>query len=203
VDLETVRGKGFVRDNKQVTRILFTGLGREKKGPLWAALAFSEVAKKHPDLHFDLIGTGKYLGPVRFTLEKAGLTDRCTFHGQVSVMRYLEILRSSDIVLAPSVTAADGDTEGGAPVTVIEAQVAGVPVVGTLHCDIPFVVKNGETGLLCAEKDATGLASNLEKLVVDVDLRKKMGRAAAIRAEEQHDIKKQVEKIVEIYNNVL
>jgi colanic acid/amylovoran biosynthesis glycosyltransferase len=100
------------------------------------------------------------------------------------------------------VTAADGDTEGGAPVTVIEAQAAGVPVAGTLHCDIPMVVKHGETGLLCPERDRTALAANLETLIASPERRAKMGAAAAKRALQRHDIKKQVEKITNVYEKV-
>jgi colanic acid/amylovoran biosynthesis glycosyltransferase len=202
VDLEAVRGSGAER-TPGTTRVLFTGLGREKKGPLDAADAFIAVAKKHPGVRFDLIGDGKFLEPVRFLINRAGFLDKCVFHGYVSVQRYREILHSCDIVLAPSVTATDGDAEGGAPVTVIEAQAAGIPVVGTTHCDIPFVVGNGETGLLSPEKDLVKLSANLEKLVVDPDLRSKMGKAAAVRAADRHDIKKQVEKIWEVYKKCI
>jgi|WetSurMetagenome_2_1015567.scaffolds.fasta_scaffold90075_1 colanic acid/amylovoran biosynthesis glycosyltransferase len=183
-------------------RVLFTGLGREKKGGLDAAAAFATVAKRRADIHFDLIGGGPYRAPVKKILAKAGVLDRCTFHGYVPVSRYLELLGGASIVLAPSVTAADGDTEGGAPVTVIEAQVAGIPVVGTQHCDIPMVVKNGETGFLCPERDRTALADNLERLVADPELRRAMGAAATKRASERHDIKKQVEKIANVYEKV-
>jgi colanic acid/amylovoran biosynthesis glycosyltransferase len=202
VDIEAFRGQPRARDPGTV-RVLFTGLGREKKGGMYAASAFISVAKRHPEMRFDLIGGGRYLEPVRYMLERAGLADRCVFHGFVSVARYREILHSCDIVLAPSREAADGDTEGGAPVTVIEAQAAGIPVVGTLHCDIPLVVKNNETGLLCAEKNLAELSSNLEKLAVDGDLRRKMGTAASVHAAEQHDIRRQVEKISEIYRSTL
>jgi colanic acid/amylovoran biosynthesis glycosyltransferase len=183
-------------------RILFTGLGREKKGGLDAAAAFATVAKRRADIHFDLIGNGPYRAPVKKILANAGVLDRCTFHGYVPVTRYLELLGGASIVLAPSVTAADGDTEGGAPVTVIEAQVAGVPVVGTQHCDIPMVVKNGETGLLSPEHDRTALSANLETLIANPELRGKMGAAAAKFASQRHDIKKQVEKIANIYEKV-
>jgi colanic acid/amylovoran biosynthesis glycosyltransferase len=97
------------------------------------------------------------------------------------------------------VTAADGDAEGGAPVTVIEAQAAGVPVAATFHCDIPMIVKNGETGLLCKERDVAALAANLKNLVGDADLRNKMGAAASARAAQNHDINRQVEKIALVY----
>jgi colanic acid/amylovoran biosynthesis glycosyltransferase len=198
VDIEGLRALPVMRNEKN-TRVLFTGLDREKKGAVYAADAFAAVAAKHPELRFDLVGGGKFRLPVHKRLQKAGFLDRCTFHGYVSVSRYRELLRGADIVLAPSVTAADGDAEGGAPVTVIEAQAVGVPVVGTLHCDIPMVVKHGETGLLCNERDTIALSANLERLVGDAELRRRMGEAAVKNVYQRHDIKKQVEKIYSVY----
>lgn len=198
VDIEGLRALPLRRDGKN-THVLFTGFNREKKGAVYAADAFAAVAARHPDLRFDLVGDGRFRIPVQTRLQKAGFLDRCTFHGYVPVSRYRELLRGADIVLAPSVTAADGDAEGGAPVTVIEAQAAGVPVVGTLHCDIPMVVKHGETGLLCNERDTMAMSADLERLVRDTELRRRMGEAATIQAARQHDIKKQVEKIYSVY----
>jgi colanic acid/amylovoran biosynthesis glycosyltransferase len=201
VPVDAIRAVPKRRDDA-VVRILFTGLGREKKGGLDAAAAFATVAERRADIHLDLIGNGPYRAPVKKLLAKEGVLDRCTFHGYVPWSRYLELLNGASIVLAPSVTAADGDTEGGAPVTVIAAQAAGVPVAGTLHCDIPMVVKHGETGLLCPERDRTALAANLETLIASPERRAKMGAAAAKRASQRHDIKKQVEKITNVYEKV-
>jgi colanic acid/amylovoran biosynthesis glycosyltransferase len=187
------------RSNETGVRILFTGLNKEKKGAKYAAEAFIAASAGRSDIRLDLIGDGKYRRPVETLLKRTGVIDRCCFHGMVPVIRYRELLAKADIVLAPSVTAANGDAEGGAPVTVIEAQAAGIPVAGTFHCDIPMVVKHGETGLLCAERDATTLSANLEQLVSDSALRKKMGAAAAERAAQRHDIRKQVEKICNVY----
>ena len=67
-----------------------------------------------------------------------------------------------DVFLAPSVTASNGDTEGGAPVAIIEMAASGMPIVSTRHCDIPSVVLDGVTGLLAAERDSEGLAVETE-----------------------------------------
>lgn len=201
VPVDTIRAAPKPRDEGTI-RILFTGLGREKKGGCDAAAAFAAVAGRHPELRFDIIGNGPYRSRIATMLKKSGVLDRCAFHGYVAVPRYLELLAGASIVLAPSVTAQDGDTEGGAPVTVIEAQVAGIPVVGTRHCDIPMVVKDGETGLLCGEHDVAALATNLELLVADTAKRRAMGAVAARRAAQRHDIKKQVEKIAAVYERV-
>jgi len=45
----------------------------------------------------------------------------------------------------------DGDCEGGAPVSLIEASASGIPVVSTVPCDIPQEVKDGLTGRLLPE----------------------------------------------------
>ncbi|MBN2189316.1 MAG: glycosyltransferase [Chitinispirillaceae bacterium] len=198
VDIKSLRTLPRQKSNNAI-RILFTGLGREKKGARYAADAFIAVAAKHPEVRFDLVGGGRYAAPVRDRLIKTGLIDKCSFHGMVPFTRYRELLSGADVVLAPSVTAASGDAEGGAPVTVIEAQAAGIPVAGTFHCDMPMVVKHGETGLLCPERDTAALSASLERLIVDSALRIKMGAAAAERAAQRHDIRKQVEKIRDVY----
>jgi colanic acid/amylovoran biosynthesis glycosyltransferase len=202
VDVQALRALPRRQDGTAL-RILFTGFGREKKGACYAAAAFSAVAAKHAGIRFDCVGDGSYRTLVQDILKNAGVIDRCAFHGTVPVNRYRELLAGAAVVLAPSVTAENGDAEGGAPVTVIEAQVMGIPVAGTLHCDIPMVVKNGETGLLCAERDAAALAGNLERLVTDDGLRRKMGTAAAARASERHDIRNQVAKITGVYRQCL
>lgn len=69
------------------------------------------------------------------------------------------------LFVSPSVTAEDGDTEGGAPVTVIELAASGMPVVSSLHCDIPEVLQDGVTGLLAQEKDVAGIESKLNWLL--------------------------------------
>ena len=69
------------------------------------------------------------------------------------------------IVRIEALTAADGDSEGGAPVGIIEMQAAGMPVLSTYHADIPEVVRDGESGYLVPERDVEALAEKLDKLI--------------------------------------
>lgn len=184
-------------------RILHVGLGREKKGSMDATEAFITVATRNKYIRLDIVGDGPFRQPVEKRIQEAGLSDRCIFHSYLPVARYREIMGRSDILIAPSVRAADGDDEGGAPVTVIEAQAAGIAVCGTTHCDIPMVVQHGQTGLLVAEHDVAGLASALQKLCSDADLRNRMGIAGADRAATRHDIRLQVKSIAQVYEKCL
>jgi glycosyltransferase involved in cell wall biosynthesis len=98
-----------------------------------------------------------------------------------------EFLAASHLLVQPSRTAKNGDTEGGHPTTIVEALAQGVPVVGTRHADIPFAVREGETGLLCAEEDVGALAAALETLHRDRDRLVRMSQVARKRTLVRHD----------------
>ncbi|MDR2692842.1 MAG: glycosyltransferase [Chitinispirillales bacterium] len=201
-------------DGDKKIRVLFTGLNREKKGALYAAEAFVKALSIHTnshsnqsgngiDLELHLLGDGVYRGRIEKILADAGVRQKAVFHGVTPYSRYLEILKGADIVLAPSVHAADGDTEGGAPVVVIEALCAGVPVIGSNHCDIPNIVSNGSTGLLSAERDVEALSRDIVTLAENPRLRAAMGERGAKYARVEHDISRQVQKITGVYREVL
>ena len=94
----------------------------------------------------------------------------------------------------PSITAQNGDTEGGAPVAILEAQATGLPVISSYHADIPEVVVDGKSALLAPEKDVETLAKHLEYLVEHPDVWGRMGQAGREHVEEEYDVMVQVGK---------
>jgi hypothetical protein len=107
-----------------------------------------------------------------------GLCDRVTFTGALSPDDVRRQLARTSIVLQMSRIAADGDTEGGAPVILSEAMAHGVPCVATRHADIPHVVQHERTGLLVPERDWRGAADALAALAASVRRRRSMGARA-------------------------
>jgi colanic acid/amylovoran biosynthesis glycosyltransferase len=182
---------------------LFVGLDREKKGPLDAVKVFNEAARVNTNLEFHIAGDGRYRRHAEQSLHAAGVRGRAVFHGYISFEKYRDILAVSDIVLVPSRHAADGDSEGGAPVVCIEAQAAGKPVVGTRHCDIPFVVRDGESGLLSNEGDTASMTRDLLRLAADAGERRRMGERGRLHAAQQHDAAVQAEVLAGMYRSVL
>jgi colanic acid/amylovoran biosynthesis glycosyltransferase len=202
VDIQKIEAadKEEKRQNSSI-KILFVGLEREKKGPVDAIKAFIKTAEIFPDVELNIIGNGKYRTIVEKMSIENGIRKKVIFHGYVNVDTYLDLLVMSDIVFAPSCNASDGDTEGGAPVVLLEAQAAGKPVVSTFHCDIPEVVKDGVSGLLSAEHDIRGLSDNLLKFCRSKELREKFGAAGKEHIKENHDIRKQVKVLSDIYDS--
>lgn len=71
------------------------------------------------------------------------------------------------------------------PLSVLEAMAAGLPVVASEVGDIPRLVEDGETGYIVPAQSPEQLASALRKLLVDPDLRQRMGAAGRQRVEER------------------
>jgi glycosyltransferase involved in cell wall biosynthesis len=82
----------------------------------------------------------------------------------------------------------------------LEAQAAGIPVIGTKVGGVPDVVRDGETGILIQPNDAKTLAETIELLITNAELRRQMGIAAAQFANnEQFQVEFMVRKIEEVY----
>ena len=132
------------------------------KNPMLAV----EVARLLPSVNFVMAGGGDLLDEVRgvapSNLSVIGWSDSTQFWSSVSIA-----LSTSD--------------NEGMPIALIEAQLAGIPVVATDVGSNSEVIASGETGLV-VEKSASAVASAIATLASDEALRKSMGRAAVERA---------------------
>jgi len=167
------------------------------------------VREKFPALEVTIIGDAS--ADPRSQVEKAkivegikesGLGSRCRLLGYQPYPVLIEEAYRHHIFMAPSLTASDGDTEGGAPVTLIEMAATGMVVLATRHCDIPSVVIHDQTGLLVDERDVEGLAAGLRWVVGHPDRWREMTEAARARVEAEYDVVKESAKLAQIYANL-
>jgi len=209
VDLNRIKFMSRKPEENGKTRVLISGSFREKKGIPYAIEAFGRIRQKNNNLQLTIIGDSR--GSRNEEQEKQKILDmihRYNLEECINMLGYqpypvfLEELYKHHIFLSPSVHASDGDTEGGAPVSIIEASASGMPVLSTMHCDIPQVVIDGESGFLVPERDVTALAERLEYLVSNPDTWKQMGQKGREHIEKNYDVTKQVEKLEIIYDMV-
>lgn len=71
------------------------------------------------------------------------------------------------------------------PLVLLEAMQSSLPVISTFEGAIPEVVEDGVTGFLVPQKDAETLANKLEFLILNPELRKKMGAAGRLKYEKE------------------
>jgi len=188
--------------------VLLTGSFREKKGFPDAIAALARL-RDDVDLQVTIIGDEHGTPATRAEkrrildeLKRTGL-DSCTrLTGYLPWSQALEESRSHHVFLSPSVTAADGDTEGGAPVSIIEMAASGMVIVSTSHCDIPHVIHDGESGLLAPEHDVDALVAHLRWLVDHPDKWIELQTAARRRVETEFDARVQGARLAAIYRDV-
>jgi colanic acid/amylovoran biosynthesis glycosyltransferase len=131
------------------------------------------------------------------------MQDYITMLGNLAYPDYLKEMENADIFLQPSIKAANGDSEGGAPTTLLEAQAQGLPVISTNHADIPYVVVPDKSALLSSEKDWESMAQNIIYLIEHQEKWKEMGLIGREHIETFHDIDKEIEQLEEKYDNIL
>ncbi len=176
---------------------------REKKGIPFALEALARVAPRWPGLMLRIIGDGPMRAELMERASRSDLAGRVEFLGARDYGAYLDELGKAHFLMAPSVTASDGDTEGGAPVCLLDAQASGLPILATTHCDIPEVTAPGKSALLSPERDVDGLAFHLERLLAHPDEWPAMSRAGRAHMEKEFDVRRQGEKMAGIYDALL
>jgi colanic acid/amylovoran biosynthesis glycosyltransferase len=175
--------------------VAFVGRFVEKKGADDLLAALAALPEPRPRALF--IGTG----PLEAKLREQARGLDVTFAGALSPVQVNRSLAESRMLVAPSRTAADGDSEG-LPTTILEAAVQGIPTVSTRHSGIPEAVVHGETGLLGAEGDSTATAHHIQKLLGNPALRERLGRQARVHVETHFDLLRQSRRLEDLYDAV-
>lgn len=208
VDLDSLPFVARRLDATGTVKVLIAATFREKKGIPDALRVVERLRDRLPHLKVTLIGdsSGKPgdEDEKQRILEALGrLQGTVTWQTFIPYPRFREALLEHHVFLSPSVTATDGDSEGGAPVSLIEAQATGMPIVSTLHADIPEVVVPGESALLSPERDVDGLEENLARLVTEPAKWEAMGRAGRAHVEAHHNVHLQVPKLEQLYSQII
>jgi colanic acid/amylovoran biosynthesis glycosyltransferase len=172
----------------------------EKKGVEYAIRAVAKLAKSKTNLNYTIVGDGPLKESLQQLIQELSVDPIVTLVGWKHQLEIIDILKNSDIMLAPSVTSKNGDREG-IPVVLMETMAMGLPIVSTVHSGIPELVENGVSGFLVPEKDVDALAEKLNYLVENPEIWNKMGAAARAFVEEHYNINKLNDKLVEIYSS--
>lgn len=162
-------------ENRKVSKsILFVGRVVEKKGLRFLIEAMPEILEKHPDAELRVAGDGQELNVIKKLATKLGVASRIHFLGALTNETLPQLYQAADVVVFPSIVAADGDREGFGLV-LVEALGCGCAVVAT---DLPAaseIIRDGETALIVRQKDPRQLADRIVQLLNDQTLRQALG----------------------------
>jgi len=159
------------------TKPQFLTIGRftDKKAPYYTILAFKEVLKEYPKATLVFGGDGLLLNTCENLVKHLDIENNVSFRGVIEQHEFIGLLEESLAFVQHSITADNGDKEG-TPVAVMEASLAGLPVISTIHAGIPDVIINERTGLLIKEHDVRGMTKFMIKLLNDLNYAKMLGQ---------------------------
>jgi glycosyltransferase involved in cell wall biosynthesis len=123
------------------------------------------VASMGEDVSLHIYGEGPERGRIEQQIEQLGLGERAILHGEVTGAA--AALAQIDLLVLPSVAEGFG-------LVLIEAMVAGVPVVASNAPGIRDVVTDGENGLLAPPCNPRELARAIGRVLGDADLRQRL-----------------------------
>ena len=151
-------------------RILFAGTLREKKGIQYVIEAVALAQQAWVRLELWLVGEASGKAGDRETAEavfrrigQLGLEKVVTHHPYLRFQELIALALRAHVFVAPSVTAADGDAEG-TPFVIQQMMATGMPVITTVHSDIPFLFGE-QRHLLVPERDAQAIADRIQRYV--------------------------------------
>ncbi len=136
-----------------------------------------------------------YLARVKEEVARQGVESSVTFLGLLDERQLLDEFAKAALLVLPSY-------QETAPMVILQAMAAGLPVVATAVCGVPELVRDGETGLLLEPGDVGQLAAHMRKLVDDDILRESMS-AASLKASPAFRADAVAERTVAVYEQVL
>ena len=150
--------------------IISIGRFVDKKAP------FKEVVNEIPDAQLTMIGNGPLWEACQNIAKFLNLENNVKFLGFTEHNKINNYLESSSLYIQSSITSITGDQEG-TPVSIMEASLAGLPIVSTKHAGISDVIINNKTGILLEEHDVKGLSKAIIYLLKNKKEAIRMGNA--------------------------
>lgn len=131
--------------------------------------AFARVQRVVPDASLTVAGFGSERTALESLVGELGASN-VRFTGKVPPEDMAQLLDEADVLLnSPDID--------NMPLSLLEAQAAGLPIVSTSTGGIPFIVRHDVTGLLSPPGDAEALAENALRLMHEPGLASRLGRA--------------------------
>jgi glycosyltransferase involved in cell wall biosynthesis len=158
------------RAPRPATALLFVGQWLPMKGVAYLRDAFTELARRHPDLRLTCAGT---LAGADVVLDSfpPDIRDRITVVPRLDRPALVDLYRRSDILVNASLYEGFG-------LALLEAMAARLPIVTTRVGIAADALKDGESALVIPMRHPDAIVRETERLLADAALRERLGDAA-------------------------
>jgi L-malate glycosyltransferase len=164
-----------------------------RKGLIYLIEAVGKVFLKHPEILLEIMGDGskEEKKELKDVAEKNKIKNRVVFLGRIPREKTFSYYQRADVFALPSLNE-------GMSNAMLEALATGLPIVSTDTGGAKELVGEGVNGYIVKMRNSQDIADRLERLIIDSNLRKKMGEESRKKAE-NFSWKKVAEKYFELY----
>jgi glycosyltransferase involved in cell wall biosynthesis len=200
IDELSVRHRQMKSGQKDQVTVLYLSTLVESKGILVFLEAISQVVKARDNIQFVVAGGwGRDETVVKSRVDEwlsaDNLRSRVSFIGPVQGEQKMRVLLEADLFVLPTLL----DT---APLVVLEAMRAGLPIISTDVGAIPEIVLDGQNGQICAKGNADQLAEKILYLADRPDLRQRMSQNNLRRFEDLFTTEKFASRMIDVFESV-
>ena len=174
------------------TLVLAIGRLIEQKDHATLVRAFARVHDARPETRLAILGWGPLESETRALANDLGIGAALALPGRVE---------PRDWLLRADVFAHSSAWEGFGLV-LLEAMLAGLPVVATAVSAVPEIV-TGTTGILVPPGADEAFAEALDRLVSDVGLRERLGAAGRARARAEFSVGRMADRTLAVYERAV
>jgi glycosyltransferase involved in cell wall biosynthesis len=193
----------FYREKFGISRedlvVLYVGRLSKYKGLFELVYAAKKIIEdqdlKDQRIKFVLVGDGPIRDKINALLRHLKIDESFRIVGEIDYSEIPKIHNIADIFVLPSIVSPRGQEQFG--MVLIESMACGKPVISTLCGSIPEVVE--DAGLLVQSGDHYSLYRAFKRLILDENLRIKLGELGRKRVMENFDSKLVAEKIKGVY----
>lgn len=167
---------------------------RREKGIQHMIEALPQVLQAVPEARYLVVGDGEHRAALEELAGRLGVADRVIFTGLRKDIP--DLLAVSDLFVLPTL----GDV---LPTVLSEAMAARKPIVASRVGGVPEMVEEGRNGLLVEPGDPGQLAAACLRLLRDRPAAQEMGRAGWEIAAERFNVRRQVQRLGDLYQELL
>jgi 1,2-diacylglycerol 3-alpha-glucosyltransferase len=174
--------------------MLFVGRVSEEKCIDVLIDAAKLVVNNRNDTVMLIVGDGPASGKYKQLVKNSGLSEQVIFTGAIPHKDLIQsgIFEISDFFVTAS-------TSENQPMTIIEACMFGLPLIGVDAKGVPEMIK--DNGFVAEPGNSKELAEYMLKIVEDENLRRQMSEKSKIFGD-TYNIEKTTDQLLEIYNNL-
>jgi glycosyltransferase involved in cell wall biosynthesis len=167
---------------KGLLRLVTVGRLCPSKGHRFVLEAMAQLRRDGIGVHYTIAGNGPHRASIEQEVTRLGLSDCVSLVGTISETEVVELLARSDVFILASI----GHGEA-APVAVMEAMAAGLPVICSRIGGTPDMIRHEVDGFLVEQRDVAGIATRLATLAKSPERCQAVGAEARQSAVERFD----------------